>query len=214
MAAMRSAAVVWFVLPLERRASPSASRPTCSSGNGVPPKSANASTMTVRSDSLSSMSNTRRDIESLRRYQRVRSLSSIAQLVYVRYRTLSPVPGGRWGTCLSQSGSFLGLGQVAQKKRGRCRVNSRCRGIPKQHLIEFTQCRLCGMAQTTTVLKRSLSRRAREIKERTPPQALAPRMNNQSAAPIRILVVDDHGIVRDGLAVLLNARSEMQSRRC
>jgi DNA-binding NarL/FixJ family response regulator len=35
-------------------------------------------------------------------------------------------------------------------------------------------------------------------------------MDNQSAAPIRILVVDDHGIVRDGLSVLLNARIEMQ----
>jgi DNA-binding NarL/FixJ family response regulator len=35
-------------------------------------------------------------------------------------------------------------------------------------------------------------------------------MDNQSAAPIRILVVDDHGIVRDGLTVLLNARTGMQ----
>jgi DNA-binding NarL/FixJ family response regulator len=35
-------------------------------------------------------------------------------------------------------------------------------------------------------------------------------MVNQSVRPIRILVVDDHGIVRDGLSVLLNARSEMQ----
>lgn len=34
-------------------------------------------------------------------------------------------------------------------------------------------------------------------------------MDNQPAAPIRILVVDDHGIVRDGLSVLLNARSDM-----
>ena len=35
-------------------------------------------------------------------------------------------------------------------------------------------------------------------------------MDNQPFAPIRILVVDDHGIVRDGLSVLLNASSEMQ----
>jgi DNA-binding NarL/FixJ family response regulator len=35
-------------------------------------------------------------------------------------------------------------------------------------------------------------------------------MDNQSAAPIKILIVDDHGIVRDGLSVLLNARSEMR----
>jgi len=35
-------------------------------------------------------------------------------------------------------------------------------------------------------------------------------MDNQPAVPIRILVADDHGIVRDGLSVLLNARSEMQ----
>jgi DNA-binding NarL/FixJ family response regulator len=35
-------------------------------------------------------------------------------------------------------------------------------------------------------------------------------MDNQSVVPIKILVVDDHGIVRDGLSVLLNARSEMQ----
>jgi DNA-binding NarL/FixJ family response regulator len=35
-------------------------------------------------------------------------------------------------------------------------------------------------------------------------------MENQSVAPTRILVVDDHGIVRDGLSVLLNATSEMQ----
>jgi DNA-binding NarL/FixJ family response regulator len=35
-------------------------------------------------------------------------------------------------------------------------------------------------------------------------------MDNQSAAPIRILVVDDHGIVRDGLSVLLNATNGMQ----
>jgi DNA-binding NarL/FixJ family response regulator len=35
-------------------------------------------------------------------------------------------------------------------------------------------------------------------------------MDNQIAAPIKILVVDDHGIVRDGLSVLLNARSEMR----
>jgi DNA-binding NarL/FixJ family response regulator len=35
-------------------------------------------------------------------------------------------------------------------------------------------------------------------------------MDNQSAAPISIMVVDDHGIVRDGLSALLNARSEMR----
>jgi DNA-binding NarL/FixJ family response regulator len=35
-------------------------------------------------------------------------------------------------------------------------------------------------------------------------------MDNQSAAPTTILIVDDHGIVRDGLSVLLNARSGMQ----
>ena len=35
-------------------------------------------------------------------------------------------------------------------------------------------------------------------------------MDKQSAAPTRILVVDDHGIVRDGLSVLLNATNEMQ----
>jgi DNA-binding NarL/FixJ family response regulator len=35
-------------------------------------------------------------------------------------------------------------------------------------------------------------------------------MDSQSAAPIRILVVDDHGIVRDGLSALLNGRSEMR----
>jgi DNA-binding NarL/FixJ family response regulator len=35
-------------------------------------------------------------------------------------------------------------------------------------------------------------------------------MDNQAVDPIRILVVDDHGIVRDGLSVLLNARREMQ----
>jgi DNA-binding NarL/FixJ family response regulator len=35
-------------------------------------------------------------------------------------------------------------------------------------------------------------------------------MGNQSVVPTRILVVDDHGIVRDGLSVLLNASSEMQ----
>jgi DNA-binding NarL/FixJ family response regulator len=35
-------------------------------------------------------------------------------------------------------------------------------------------------------------------------------MDNPSAAPIKILVVDDHGIVRDGLSVLLNARREMR----
>jgi DNA-binding NarL/FixJ family response regulator len=35
-------------------------------------------------------------------------------------------------------------------------------------------------------------------------------MDNQSVVPIKILVVDDHGIVRDGLSVLLSARSEMQ----
>jgi DNA-binding NarL/FixJ family response regulator len=35
-------------------------------------------------------------------------------------------------------------------------------------------------------------------------------MENQSVAPTKVLVVDDHGIVRDGLSVLLNATSEMQ----
>src|SRR5580658_4442990 len=35
-------------------------------------------------------------------------------------------------------------------------------------------------------------------------------MDNQFAAPIRIMVVDDHGIVRDGLSALLNGRSEMR----
>src|SRR5580658_1298149 len=35
-------------------------------------------------------------------------------------------------------------------------------------------------------------------------------MENQFVVPTRILVVDDHGIVRDGLSVLLNATSEMQ----
>jgi DNA-binding NarL/FixJ family response regulator len=35
-------------------------------------------------------------------------------------------------------------------------------------------------------------------------------MDHQAVVPIKILVVDDHGIVRDGLSVLLNARSEMQ----
>ncbi len=35
-------------------------------------------------------------------------------------------------------------------------------------------------------------------------------MDNQPAAPIKILVVDDHGIVRDGLTVLLNARKDMR----
>jgi DNA-binding NarL/FixJ family response regulator len=35
-------------------------------------------------------------------------------------------------------------------------------------------------------------------------------MDNQAVAPIRILIVDDHGIVRDGLSVLLNARGELQ----
>jgi DNA-binding NarL/FixJ family response regulator len=35
-------------------------------------------------------------------------------------------------------------------------------------------------------------------------------MDSQSAAPIKILVVDDHGIVRDGLSALLNAQSEMR----
>jgi DNA-binding NarL/FixJ family response regulator len=35
-------------------------------------------------------------------------------------------------------------------------------------------------------------------------------MENQSVVPTKILVVDDHGIVRDGLSVLLNATSEMQ----
>jgi DNA-binding NarL/FixJ family response regulator len=35
-------------------------------------------------------------------------------------------------------------------------------------------------------------------------------MDNQSTASIKILIVDDHGIVRDGLSVLLNARSDMR----
>jgi DNA-binding NarL/FixJ family response regulator len=35
-------------------------------------------------------------------------------------------------------------------------------------------------------------------------------MDSQSAVPIRILVVDDHGIVRDGLSALLNGHSEMR----
>jgi DNA-binding NarL/FixJ family response regulator len=35
-------------------------------------------------------------------------------------------------------------------------------------------------------------------------------MDSQSSVSIKILVVDDHGIVRDGLSALLNARSEMQ----
>jgi DNA-binding NarL/FixJ family response regulator len=35
-------------------------------------------------------------------------------------------------------------------------------------------------------------------------------MDSQSAAPIKILVVDDHGIVRDGLSALLNGHSEMR----
>jgi DNA-binding NarL/FixJ family response regulator len=35
-------------------------------------------------------------------------------------------------------------------------------------------------------------------------------MDSQSAAPIKILVVDDHGIVRDGLSALLNAHGEMR----
>ena len=34
-------------------------------------------------------------------------------------------------------------------------------------------------------------------------------MDTQSATPIKVLVVDDHGIVRDGLSVLLNAHSDM-----
>src|SRR5580658_9209544 len=35
-------------------------------------------------------------------------------------------------------------------------------------------------------------------------------MDHQAVVPIKILVVDDHGIVRDGLSVLLNSRSEMR----
>jgi DNA-binding NarL/FixJ family response regulator len=35
-------------------------------------------------------------------------------------------------------------------------------------------------------------------------------MDDKSATPIKILIVDDHGIVRDGLSVLLNSRSEMR----
>jgi DNA-binding NarL/FixJ family response regulator len=35
-------------------------------------------------------------------------------------------------------------------------------------------------------------------------------MDSQSAAPIRILIVDDHGIVRDGLSALLNGHRDMQ----
>jgi DNA-binding NarL/FixJ family response regulator len=35
-------------------------------------------------------------------------------------------------------------------------------------------------------------------------------MDSKAELPIRILVVDDHGIVRDGLSVLLNAKSGMQ----
>ena len=35
-------------------------------------------------------------------------------------------------------------------------------------------------------------------------------MDSQSAAPIRILIVDDHGIVRDGLSALLNGHSDMR----
>ena len=34
-------------------------------------------------------------------------------------------------------------------------------------------------------------------------------MDNLSATPIKILVVDDHGIIRDGLSVLLNAKTGM-----
>jgi DNA-binding NarL/FixJ family response regulator len=34
-------------------------------------------------------------------------------------------------------------------------------------------------------------------------------MDTQSVTPIKVLVVDDHGIVRDGLSVLLNAHSDM-----
>jgi DNA-binding NarL/FixJ family response regulator len=46
--------------------------------------------------------------------------------------------------------------------------------------------------------------------ERIQHNALALSMDKQSEVPIRILIVDDHGIVRDGLSVLLNTQTGMQ----
>jgi DNA-binding NarL/FixJ family response regulator len=45
---------------------------------------------------------------------------------------------------------------------------------------------------------------------RAPPLETKVSMDNRHTAPIRVLIVDDHGIVRDGLSALLDGRSGMQ----